>query len=254
MACEKYAGWMTDAALESLAPERRKEFLSHIAACPACRKSFDEQRSLLEAMNRGIESLATREPPAHFEARLRARLAAEASPTGVGRFSWVPIGVAALAVVVAAAIVTIKMSGGRSHAGSAPQVAATDAAKKLTPTPGISAPGAVLPIRSNADRQNVHRPTNAVNTHARAAKSFATREKQPEVLVQPGQFALVRQFAAGLRDGSINGQQILNLEQQSEAPLDVKPIQIAPLEIPELQADDSDDSTGGPAQSSVGSS
>jgi len=52
---------------------------------------------------------------------------------------------------------------------------------------------------------------------------------QPEILVLPGQLGAILQFASAVRSGKIDGQQLLAAQEESEKPLEIVPIEIAPL-------------------------
>jgi len=88
MSCEKYAGWMTDAALDELRAERESEVLAHAMECDACRAALRHARTVRAFVDRGVESLVTGEPSLQFAAHLRRRIAHESEPAfpvgGVG--------------------------------------------------------------------------------------------------------------------------------------------------------------------------
>jgi len=50
--------------------------------------------------------------------------------------------------------------------------------------------------------------------------------------VPPGQFEAVMQFADAIRSGRIDGKQLLAAEQETDKPLKIKPLEIAPLVEP----------------------
>jgi hypothetical protein len=74
MPCEKYSGWMTDAALGELRAER--ELLAHAMECDACREALSHARAVHDFVDRGVESLVAGEPSPHFATNLRRRIAA----------------------------------------------------------------------------------------------------------------------------------------------------------------------------------
>lgn len=75
----------------------------------------------------------------------------------------------------------------------------------------------------------------------RRAKSREVQERQPEVLVPPGQLAAVMQFANAVDAGRVDGEQIAAAQAQSGQPLNIEEIQISPLSITQL-----DDASGSP--------
>ena len=60
-------------------------------------------------------------------------------------------------------------------------------------------------------------------------------EPEPEVLVPPGQFVAVMQFANAMNAGRVDGEQIVTAQEQSEKPIESEAIQILPLTIPQIE-------------------
>jgi anti-sigma factor RsiW len=75
MSCEKYSGWMTDAALGELRGKREPELLAHAMECEACREALSHATKVREFVERGIEALVEEEPSPQFATRLRRRIA-----------------------------------------------------------------------------------------------------------------------------------------------------------------------------------
>lgn len=240
MACEKYAGWMIDAAIGALPPARESELRAHIAGCCVCNDSYQRARSLAAAVDGGVRSLVSAEPSAHFETRLRARLAEESSPRSAGRLVWIPVGGAALAAAAVVAFFLVRATDR--------QVPPAISVASRVDTPAPQAPGIV------AD-QTV-RPAEPDSAHLaqRSSNRQMQRESrvlQPEILVPAGQWDAVLNFAEAVRDGRIDGAQLIKVQeaqpQDADAPVTIEPVQIAPLDIPKIQISgdigDSDDST-----------
>lgn len=232
MACDKYSSWMTDAALGALAPGRESELLAHTAGCEACRDAYKHARNVATFVDRGVESLVAGEPSAHFNARLRARIAEEPAPARIRRTAWVPAtaGALALAIVILGLVM-------RSPRHSNPN-------SGMPVTHGNQSP----PLQSVAVNPLPQPAMNHLSrvSHAHHAnRSAALHTKEPEVLVQPGQFEAVLQYADALHSGRIDGDKLIAAQQSLEQPLEV-----APIEIPLLDAPKNDSDTANPANNS----
>jgi hypothetical protein len=254
MACEKYSGWLIEAALDALSPQRQAELAAHTAECRACREAYDRLRAASAFVERGVGLLVSTEPSPHFATKLRARLAAERPPHGSWHFGWAPVGALAAVLVAVAAFLAITTFRTPRNA-SEPTVANVD-----SPT--------VEPVRSDADVRPSARsdsgeiatqPTRTPTTETRSVPELShdrssapsmqaaqggragaapAREQQPEVLVQPGQFAMIERFAEAAREGHVDTAQTVKLGDDDPAPLDVEDIEIAPLKIKTLPRPD----------------
>jgi hypothetical protein len=224
--CEKYSGWITDAATGGLAPSREPELLAHAAECEACREAYDHARQIAASVDRGVESLVSGEPSAHFNTRLRARIAEERTPARPSWAAWAPIAAAVFALAALLLILVL-----RAQRPIAPSIANNSRPASLSPQPS-----------------NPPSPSTALNTPAPSATGRRTPAQhpkspsQPEIIVPPGQLAAIMQFAAAIRSGHIDGDKLLAAEKQTNAPLEIKPLEIVPLVPP--QADVAPDATG----------
>jgi hypothetical protein len=227
MACEKYSGWITDAALDGLSPARLAEFNAHISRCALCHQSFEEIRVLTASIDSGLKSLVSAEPSPLFQVKLRAYLAAESMPSRRTRFAWAPIGALAAALL---AIVTIAIFPIEKNASHPLQPLA------VTLDASVTKKQSSLGGRSFSSDKKVEPLTRALAPEGLPRYSFHKNNRQPEVLVQPGQFALIKQFANGVSAGQINGYQAVEFQQQSESgnPLEIEPVDISPLGITAL--------------------
>jgi anti-sigma factor RsiW len=78
MSCEKYSGWMTDAALGELPAGREPKLLAHAMECDACREALAHATKVREFAERGMESAAAVERAPGFVTQLRRRVARKA--------------------------------------------------------------------------------------------------------------------------------------------------------------------------------
>ncbi len=223
MPCEKYSGWMTDAALGELRAEREPELLAHAFECEACRDALSHAREVRQFIDRGVESLVAGEPSPQFATNLRRRIARDSVPPRFPWPAWAPVMAGALALaVVLAIIVTRRPVHNGSNQGAASAVNA------------ISAPPEAV-TASAPNPQNVQR-TGDTGDSERSVRARTPTPALPEIIVPKGQLAAVVQLSAAINSGRINGNQLLAAQREYDKPLEVKPIEIAPMEIPALDA------------------
>jgi hypothetical protein len=219
MACEKYLAWMTDASLGALAPGREPELLAHAATCDACRQTYLRAGELAAFVDRSVASLVSANPSPHFATRLRARLAAEPAPARFRQIAWIPVAAGALALA-SVILVLMMRSPSRSNpnhiANAIPESPLQAAAANIPTLPASVAPG--------------FRPGFVRHVSARNPPAH-----EPLVLVEPGQFAAVVQFSDAVREGRMDGAGLLAADQPLEKLLDVAPIEIAPLDVPQTE-------------------
>jgi hypothetical protein len=221
MSCEKYSGWMTDAALGELRTERESELLAHAVECAACREALADTRAVRDFVDRGVESLVAAEPSPHFATQVRRRIAKEYEPQPFRWASWAPV----IASVLALAAVLAVMVAHRSVQNrSKPNVAAG-----VNP---ISAPPAALKA-SAASPQGPERRASERDSKrgTRATRAVAVF---PEVIVAKDQLSAAAQLSTAINSGQVDGNQLLAAQQEYEKPLEEEPIEIAPMEIPAL--------------------
>jgi len=219
MDCEEYAVLMLDAALGAPASGREAELRTHIPACAACRAAQQDAAALAAAVGGGVAAVVAGEPSPQFAARLRARIAAEPAPVAWPWFAgWrSSLGVA---VAAAAAFLLLRMP---HHAVPAPP---------NVPAASLSARAPDLPVTRTAPatvRRAIAREPHRARNGADASP-FA----HPEILVPKGQLALAVWLDDALTGRKLDGRQIAALDERVAAKLEVKAIEIAPLEVPSL--------------------
>jgi hypothetical protein len=228
MACEKYSAqmkdWIAEAALGALAPGREPELLAHAAECDTCREAYQHAREVAAFVDHGVESLVAGEPSPHFDIRLRARIAAEpaparfrlpfAAPASSRLFAF------ATGVIIFAILLLVVVERSSRHNGLNQAIPITTQNQPISSQPvAIHPPSKFTPTE----------PPRIVPTHrAILARSLGTSE--PEVLVQPGELAAVRQFADSVRAGRVDGAKLFAARQPLEKPLELNPIEIPGLD------------------------
>jgi Putative zinc-finger len=226
MACEKYSTWMTDAALGALAPGRESELLAHVAECDACRETYQHARDVAAFVDRSVASLVAGVPSPHFNTRLRARIAAEpaharfqlpfVAPPSSRLFAF-----ASYALVFATLLFVVVMSP-RFHSKREPAV----------PFAIENQPSPSQPVVSNSPSQSPPAKAPRRSHVDHSIRRAIPHSSEPEVLVQPGQFAAVLQYVGALRAGRLDGAEIVIAQQPLEKPLELNPIEIPALDVP----------------------
>lgn len=225
--CGRYEDWLTDASLGELASVRKAELRAHAAECQQCREAYNRARELsvfAEQIDRGIESLVAGEPSPHFHSRLRARIAEESAPAHVNWRAWTPVAASAIALAILLVAVAL-----RSPRVNAPYVA------KNTPAPSASAQTSNPPTQAVSAGENSR--SRPLHSHNQPVNVRAKPHAEPKVLVEPGQLAAIMQYADAVHASHVDGEKLLAAQQQANAPLEIKPIEIVPLS-PESDATD----------------
>lgn len=214
MACEKYAGWMTDAALGELSPQRETKLLSHLSECERCRDAYVHAQEVASFVDRTVGLLVEGEPSFTFATRLRARLAEEPAPIRWAWAIWTPAAASALALAGVLMFAVI-------HAARRDHSTLVTASRTLAPPSAPATAGNFLaPIRGSIRSSSVH-----------PAGPPTARSHEPVVLVDPGQLAAVMQFADAIAGGHVNGKELISSQQKIEEPLVIRALEIQMLEI-----------------------
>jgi hypothetical protein len=220
MSCEKYSGWMTDAALGELAAERQPELLAHAMECEACRQALGHATKVREFVERGVESAVAGEPTPGFEMRLRRRIAQEARPVEWDWMAWAPLAAGALAVAVFTIFISTRvMHRGTENAG----VVSTASTIASTVAPSAA------PAESAAQASGA-RAIGSAGATERAVRARSASAEALKIIVPKGQLTAAARLSEAINSGRLDGTQLLAAQKDYHQPLDVKPIEIAPLE------------------------
>jgi Putative zinc-finger len=243
MDCQKKSEQMreriNDFALGELNPKSELELLAHVAECEACREAYGHAEAARSLVDRGVETLVAGEPSPQFTARLRARIAAEPAPT---RWNWDAwriwepvtqrrLSYAAGAVVLATILAVLLIGLPRRHvfAPSVAEVTSTTSALPSTATAFPKAP-------TNPDSRKEF-------TSSRSVPSPKIR-REPEVLVPKGELLAVVRFYEEVHSTSVDSEQLYAAQEKPQKPLELKPIEITPLEPLAKPVADSDKGPG----------
>jgi len=222
MACEKYSGWITGAALGGLRPDQERELRAHAGICVDCRGKWEAERALAAAVNGAVESLVSGEPSPQFAARLRARIAEEPTAAAWPFLTWPVLSAGALvAAGVLLAVLLIRSPGRDSQTGETAVYNPAGVVKPAQPPAQ-----AIL----SAGQKHATRPGTSRRVSAR--RQSDTGSFSFEVLVPAGQLSAALLLSEAASDGRIDGAQLSALAKEAGKPLEVKAIEIAPLEVP----------------------
>ena len=230
---------MNDFALDELSPKSELELLAHVAECEVCREAYDHAKAVRSAVDRGVETLVAGEPSPQFMARLRGRIAAEPAPTQWNWDAWrvweqacrQPLSYALGALVLTTLLIVVMMALPRRHVSTptVAEVAPTTSAPPSTATAFPKAPA------------NPERPPKKL---ASGSVSSPRVRREPEVLVPKGELLAVAQFYEAVHSTPVDSEQFYAAQQETQKPLEVKPIEITPLEPLETPVADSDNGPG----------
>jgi len=225
MACERYIGWLDDAALGVLPPSCEAELRAHLGACAACRVELERAGRLQTAIRLGIEASLAAELSRDFAARLSRRMAEESSHSRVWLSGWK---IAAAGAVGMLALVGVW----RAHRGG-PSV--ETAVRTEAPGNRVQRQGPRLAQPPGAgSRAALAVPRVLAQRHPHPVRSTTTRPKEPEVLVPAGQWLTILRFQEAVWSGRVD---VSSLRKESGKPVELEELKIPPLELAELDAE-----------------
>jgi putative zinc finger protein len=216
---------INDFALGELSPKSKLELLAHVAECEDCRGAYDHAKAVRSLVDRGAQTLVAGEPSSQFMGRLRARIAAEPAAAGwnwdAGRI-WelatqrrlsYAVGAVVLATILAVLVADLHRRNG--SASSVAEVAST-----------IPAPPSVA---TNSPRTFAIPEQPRKNLASVPALSPRIR-CEPEVLVPRGELLAVVRFYEAVHTTTVDSEQLYAAQQEPRKPVELKPIEITPLE------------------------
>jgi len=245
MNCQDYQQWIEDAALGAIAGRiadeidgsRRAQLDAHLAACPECHRAFEAAQKLYAAIDEGVAARVEGMPSGDFAARVRMRLADERERAQLRWWRpgiWIPaLGSAALALLLLSIWIARRPNEHR-HYPPQQQIAHTPVAPKP------ASPGSVTP----PEQASVTRPPATPAAPRRSRVAGATRQSrerksspdsgapQLQVQVQPGQWAAITSLCRAGQSGKVNE---TAKDVPADQPLQVKPVEIPPLVVAEIQ-------------------
>ena len=231
MACERYRDALADVAAGAPAAA---EVGAHLASCEACRAELDALRQALAAGDAELAGLAAAEPSPELEVRIRQAVA-EANPAPAWRFGWLwPVAAAAATLLVALAVWVGQPP--------APRVAVDASRPQRAGSARVVEPAAVEgdePLVPGSDDLMEPREVRRAGGSIRSGHTGLPRDDTaPEVLVPPGGAEALVRFVALVHSERLSPVALAAAGQPSAdlaepAPLEIKPIEIVPLDLAE---------------------
>src|ERR1700723_2266587 len=182
-----------DLALGEIHPQDELALLAHVAECEACRDAYNQAVALLIAF--AMSSWMHRErsaPSAPIEA-LTVQIPPAVTPSSTA---------------------TSNLGIGASRAADSQ-----------------------LPRTANPQRQGTNPPARAPEAHVTASRAPESHEtgsrpasREPEVLVPKDELRAVAQLYQATQSGLVDAEQLYVAQQKTREPVEVKPIEITPLE------------------------
>jgi hypothetical protein len=219
MLCEQYKDALIDAAASGVAP--CEELRAHLADCWPCREAFMNEQSLFAAINSGLHAAANSEVPPSLFFRVRIALGQETSRKSARVSDALVLATAAGIVLAVFATHTIRRTGdGRERAN-------------------IAVKTMVRPPKPAPSRETMESPDRlakpAPSAGSLIGRSFAAPRRGdtvaalPEVLVPRDQSALLASYAR-----QWYGRKHAALMAGAEASVPLEPLQVSPIQIPQL--------------------
>ncbi|HXK11773.1 MAG TPA: hypothetical protein VMT70_19165 [Vicinamibacteria bacterium] len=233
MACERYREALADVAAGVPAPAAVEE---HLGSCAGCREELAVRRRALALADEELAALLSAEPSPSLTARIRQE-AARPSSAPVLRFAWLwPATAAAAAAAALLVALVVWLGRGPSPSPEARVAVHAPVVPRDSASPGREG-SATRPMPRAAPRPapegSTGSPYPSPPRRPPAARPDVLRE--PEVLVPPGGGeALLRLVAivhrerlspAGLAAAGQPAPELTEL-----VPLDIKPLEIVPLD------------------------
>ena len=220
MSCEQYREKMFDVLADG-ATALSVEISAHLGICAGCREFYEEQRSLLAAVDAGVRAMVNEEAPASLLPMVRARI--EEAPTR--RKTWHPAWGMAVAAAVILAIGLGMIRHSQEQNGQWTEVVrvpSPDSAAIVT-TPGASG----MEQRAEQKKQSV--PRKAM------ARNLVPSSQVAEVMVLVDEREAYATFVARLPEERAAAAGLVRPAAQQEGPVEIALLQIKELEVDPLE-------------------
>jgi len=225
MSCEQYKSRLLDFALGAEDADLR----AHLDGCPSCRAELEVQRGLLDKIDRGVAAMVSGEPSGDFAAHVRRRIAENAQAPRPWFVGWIPVTVAALALVVLVGVLTIGLP---PRPPQSAQVTPPTPVAPVEKKQDVPRETAIVPRPPQGGQlASLQEPRVRIGQPQRPPQSAANRE--PEVLVPRGEMAAVMRLYEANWNGKADGASLVAQLPPMEDSL--KPMAFDELRIPALQ-------------------
>jgi hypothetical protein len=231
MGCRRYRKALSEAAAETLAPERRRELDGHLAECAECTARLDRLQRSKALIHRALSESAAAEPSQEWLHRIERRLAEQTEARRPRIPYWM---LATATAAVLAAIVAAWTLRGRFATQPAPAPMASVARQATQPVTTRHEAGAkaeTFEASAPARKEHVARTRSAVAARrefAADARFFA------EVKVRPEKEAVTKLYEL-LQSREIDPRSLLTPARDEGEAMTIAPLRIKPLSIPPLE-------------------
>jgi hypothetical protein len=229
MPCENYKDALIEAAASGAEPQA--ELRAHLDSCAACRTAFVQEQSLFVSIDSGLRQSVSAEVPASLLPRVRACIAEETVPSRRWFTNWLTVATAA-AIITAFFITRVVWHSNRNQ-NPLPNTAQTNSPIPVLPSPKAPAKAPEPPARVNS---HSNEQTFVARSSPNSGREPA-RNAFPEVLVLRDQEVLLSAYAKQWGHRKRTSLLAQNSSETDFAPLEVAPIQIAELDV-KLLADE----------------
>jgi hypothetical protein len=224
MPCENYRETLIESAAADSEPSR--ELRSHLDACAACRVAFTEELQLFAAVDAGVRATANAEVPHSFLPRVQASLEDVSAPQRL----WTPFLIFA---ATSAAILLTAFIATRPH-----HAATIDQSKQIYSVPSHGTPE--IPVRREATGTPAVAASNGSHRTMKQRNSIPSNSVPSsgklEVIVPPEERQAFAHFVASMQERNDNALALVTSgPEKKEDPMTVAPLQIAKLEVRQLE-------------------
>jgi hypothetical protein len=237
MNCQDYREWIEDAALGAIDNARRAQLDTHLAECPECCRAFEAAQKLYAAIDQGVAARVEGKPSADFAARVRMRLAGEGEKAQLRwwrRSIWIPaLGSAVLALLLLSIWIARRPGGQRQPTKQIARTTAPAATSASNVRPPEQAKVARPPAAPAAPRRSARVSTPTSQNRPRRQSTPDSEAPPLQVQVQAGQWAAVTSLYRAGQAGRLEG--AAEASAAAEQPLQVKPVEVPPLVVAEIQ-------------------
>jgi len=243
MACERSLDALSDVAAGA---EATRELEEHLAGCAACRADLSGLRQALARMDGELAKILEQEPTPALLPRIREAVESEASNRIAWR--WGSAGWLAAATTVALGVALVAILAGRPDPPTGRRLAETAVTPPAAERPSVpehpgvgGSPPAAVPSPETpglaADAQPRHlAPASRAEAGAPAITPHRAKVPRAEVLVPADEAVALLRLAGVLAEGRVDARELIVVSSASSAllpelaPLDIRPLEIAPLE------------------------
>ena len=252
MNCTRYRKLVKRAALGSLEASRQARLDTHLAECAGCRGLLDGEWLLAKTIEMGLAASVSGLPSPDFTARVRVRLAEDsqrARPRSAWvRTGWFPIsvaGIVALATLLAVIWPALRQQKQPQPVKQTARVSAPDTSARVVSRPSVKTDNGGAMVASGAAHARTRRAI-ATPERARIHESNGIEDDAPQfqVIVEPGQSRVILAAYRAAQSARVGVDALAQTSDADEQPQRIKPIEVNPVVVAELNSEESAKPTG----------